>query len=271
VKPISTWPSIRDGATRVYVAGHVSCRYSQADLTAMRQKTLELPAKTIAPAVLKNSDDQTIAGLHAVARAIQVGRLQSVDFLKWGAIASPRFFARPIMAHSLTRYAAEGAWGISPHLIPHRTLHSLSGTLSQILNIQGPNYGVGGGWDGAAEALLAGSAILADGELPGLWVVLTGFDPEVCPPPTQDPAAKAPDNTCVAVAMALTPGTTRDVSLGLTVAMDRQDGVDEAAPSLTLEGLAAALSGEAPMTEWVLPCGGWVRLEHLGAAVETCQ
>jgi hypothetical protein len=85
------------------------------------------------------------------------------------------------MAAALQRFAAEGAWGVSPHLIPHRSRHSISGTVSQALKIHGPNFGVGGGPGGTVEVLLAATALLEGKRLPGVWIVLTCLDPESPP------------------------------------------------------------------------------------------
>src|SRR5262249_6770324 len=127
----------------------------------------------------------------------------------WGVLAAPRFLGRACLAQALQRFALEGAWGVSPHLIPHRSLHSVSGTVSQALGIHGPNFGVGGGPDSAAEGLLAAAALVAEQRVPGVWLVLTGWDPE---PVLDSPGMPSPnghpreaDSSCLAAALALTP------------------------------------------------------------------
>ena len=65
---------------------------------------------------------------------------------------------RAAVAAGLQRYQNEGAWGASPHLPPHRSLHSPSGTISQLFKIHGPNYGVCGGPGCATEILAAAAA-----------------------------------------------------------------------------------------------------------------
>jgi hypothetical protein len=117
-------------------------------------------------------------------------------------LAAPRFLGRPTMAAALTRFRAEGAWGVSPHLIPHRCLHSLSGTVSQALQVHGPNFGVGGGPGGEAEALRAALALLTGQRLPGVWVVLTRLDPEL---PPDGSGLPPPGSSCAALALALAP------------------------------------------------------------------
>jgi hypothetical protein len=155
---------------------------------------------------LKHADEQTVVGLAAVYQAIHDAYLcpdgDIALFHSWGALAAPRFLGRPTLVSALHRFAAEGAWGVSPHLIPHRSLHAISGTVSQALKIQGPNFGVGGGPSAAAEVLLAAAAMIECQGVPGVWVVLTGYDPECAP----DAAGRLPAGTaCVGLALALTP------------------------------------------------------------------
>ena len=46
--------------------------------------------------------------------------LDPASFTDWGVIGAPRFMGRAAMAQALQKFDQEGAWGISPHLIPHR-------------------------------------------------------------------------------------------------------------------------------------------------------
>jgi hypothetical protein len=259
------------GTSRCLVAGHAACRMPLSELQGLRQVRLEMQGKLLPANFFKHSDEQTIAAMHAAARVVQGPAWANEDFQDWGAVACPRFFARAPMAAALQRYEAEGAWGISPHLIPHRSLHTVSGTLSQALKIHGPNYGVGGGTDGAAETLLAAAALLAGGTVRGVWVLLTGFDPEVVPIYPFSSDSPAPASDCVAVALALRPAHASQSGLFLEVGMDRLGMHNRLAETLSLEKLAAVLhDGPAP-AEWKLNCGGWCRLEFAGAAVEICQ
>jgi hypothetical protein len=160
---------------------------------------------------LKHADEQTIVGLAAVLAALRepsvtpdasTAKWTSDRFRDWGVVASPRFLGRSAMAASLQRYRAEGAWGVSPHLIPHRSLHSLSGTISQALAIHGPNFGTGGGPGGDREALLSAFALLQGQQVPGVWVVCTRLDPEAGP----DDSGQLPAECFLeGLALALTP------------------------------------------------------------------
>jgi hypothetical protein len=210
---------------------------------------------------LKHADEQTVAALTAVFEAVRVHGLAPANrpapFHDWGAIAAPRFLGRPLMTLALPRFQQEGAWGVSPHLIPHRSLHSISGTVSQALKIHGPNFGVGGGPGSEAEALLAGISLLDDMKLPGVWIVFSRLEPEsACDPATGRPV---PGTVAHGLALALTPpgSSPGRPTLELTFQPGRSS-----APPLTLavlEGLLAGLSGRAE-PELAVPLGGVGRL-----------
>jgi hypothetical protein len=272
VKPINPQSlSSRGCAVRSHVAGWAAYRFSAAELPSLRQKPGLFLGAPLPPSSLKHSDEQTIAGLVAVSRAIDKHGLNHVDFRSWGVIAAPRYLGRATLAVALARFATEGAWGISPHLIPHRSLHSPSGTISQVLKINGPNYGVGGGADGAAEALVTASAMLADGEVPGLWLVLTGFDPELVPTNPGAEEAPLPSSDCIAVALALVAAEKQDMGLCLSVGAGDTGPQDvEGQSFFGLEDFAATISSGATLSRWRLRTGGWVMWGHAEAAVETC-
>jgi hypothetical protein len=130
------------------------------------------------PTLLKHADEQTVVGLSAILHAIAAHGLQNISFTDWGVLAAPRLLARSAMIVSLQRFLAEGAWGVSPHVIPHHSLHSMSGTISHALKMHGPNFGVGAGHEGAVEVLFSAIAMLQQRQLPGLWVVWTALEPE---------------------------------------------------------------------------------------------
>jgi hypothetical protein len=152
--------------------------------------------------VLKHLDEQTIAGLAAVSRTIHTYGLEQPGFRSWGVIAAPHFLGQTTLVPSLQRFRAEGAWGVSPHVIPHHSLHSVSGTMSQIFKIHGPNLGVGGGPGATGEALLSAAAWLGRQQVPGVWVVITTLDPQGALDADGRPE---PGTGCVGLALALVP------------------------------------------------------------------
>ncbi len=184
------------------VAADAVVRVSLDSLAELRRNPGPVRGEPLPASFLKHADEQTIAGLSAVYQAIDQAGLQATCFRDWGVVAAPRFLGRPTMAAALQRFAAEGAWGVSPHLIPHRSLHSISGTISQALKIHGPNFGVGGGPGGTVEVLLAATALLEGKRLPGVWIVLTCLSPES---PPDESGRLAPETQAVGLALALTP------------------------------------------------------------------
>jgi hypothetical protein len=250
------------------VAGLAALRVPAGELSALRQKPGGVGGEPLPASFLKHADDQTVAGVAAVLRAIGEHGLGDVSFREWGVVAGSRFMGRTALAAALLRFKAEGAWGISPHLIPHRSLHSLSGTISQALKVHGPNFGSGGGPGGAAEALLTGSALLHGG-LPGVWVVLTGWEPE---PVTDDTGRVVNgDGVCNAVALALMAAALPSPRLTLRVVPAspeaRRNG-HGGVTLLSLEGMVRALAepaGPRAAVVWHLPSGGRVELVRLPA------
>jgi hypothetical protein len=242
---------------------YAAVRVLPEELPALRQHPGPGLGERLPAGLLKHADEQTVVGLAAILEAIDRYRL-TLPFTDWGVLGATRFLGRVTLAASMRRFAAEGAWGLSPHLIPHRSPHALSGTISQALKIHGPNFGVGGGPHGAGEAVLTAAALLGTRPLPGAWVVLTGWDPE--PAPDRDGGSATPA-ACCAAALALVPARAGWSGLRLRVG----PGTGRAAPAwaaepLTLEQLVAVLAaGEmpAPPLTWALPHGGWLRLERV--------
>jgi hypothetical protein len=165
--------------------------------------------------LLRHSDEQTVVALAAVLHAIEQAGLPW-DFAGWGVVAAPRFIGRTSVAGAVPRFIAEGPWGMSPHIIPHRSLHSVPGTLSQALALHGPNFSAGGGPGADEEALIAGVTLLHGARLPGVWVVVTRLFPDG---PCDRAGHAGPGTIAEAVALALTPvtqATTKRLELAVT-------------------------------------------------------
>ncbi len=166
------------------VAAHAWVRVPPERLPDLRRRPGPGFDEPLPAAMLKQADEQTVAAIAAVAHAIHRHGLDSSSFHSWGVLAAPYYMGRPAMAAALQRFQTEGAWGASPHLPAHRSLHSPSGTISQLFKMHGPNYGVGGGPGCATEILTAAAALLDARRVHGVWVVLTAFDPDL--PPHRD-------------------------------------------------------------------------------------
>jgi hypothetical protein len=240
------------------------------ELPTLRRQPGPTIRATLPANFLKHSDDQSVAGLAVVLRAIEKGSLQGTDFTAWGIVAAPQFLGRATLVSALQRFAAEGAWGMSPHFIPHRTQHAVAGTISQALKIHGPNFGTGGGRTSTLEALLAGAVMVEGSRLPGAWIVLTGWDPELIPDREGNPTAST---LCRAVAMALVAPRPAWRGPRLRVLPGRGDKpalIRRGAAAPSLAGLEAFLTA-CEMTEtratavvWELEGGGRLELEQAG-------
>jgi hypothetical protein len=196
------------------VLAHAAVRVSLAAAAELRRQPGPPDSPALPGNFLKHADEQTIVGLSALFHAIVVHGLRDVAFTDWAVLAAPRFLARSAMIASLLRFQAEGAWGMSPHMIPHRSLHSLASTVNLALKSNGPNLGVGGGPGGAVEVLLAAVAMLERCRLPGLWIVWTAQEPDGA----LDHTGRAdPATVCRALAVALTPARSDGAGLRLHV------------------------------------------------------
>jgi hypothetical protein len=186
------------------VTGHGLFRMSPKDVPALRRRPGPIPNgwRSVPLSLLRYSDEQSIAGTAAVFAAIESMGLPPEAFEGWGVVAASRYLGRANLSLALRSFLAEGVWSTSPHLIPHFALHSPSGTISLALGLHGPNLGVGGGLYAAAEGFLAALTWLSSGRVPGVWLVFSGWNPELIP----DRCGNDPSpSECQAMAMALEP------------------------------------------------------------------
>lgn len=241
------------------IVGFGIIRSTADDIRELRRNPVPLPGKPLAATFLKHAEDQTVAGLAAVYQAIHNFQLDERAFRHWGVIAAPSFPGRASMAEALKRFACEGPWGISPHLIPHQSLHAVSGTISQALAIHGPNFGIGGGPGAVTEALLVVASLMADADLPGLWVVLTDHDGEFVP---------HSQSGCRALAIALAPAGVSSIHMALHLCPWVDSTVDGTtpdwhgwAPLRNVGDLLDAFSANGRCNgNWRLGDAGWAQL-----------
>jgi Beta-ketoacyl synthase, N-terminal domain len=277
VKPIGS-PRARpaDQAVCCAVAAHGVIEADSQAVAALRTAPSPPGVPALPANFLKHADEQTVVGLFAVFQAIQNHGLADEDFADWAVIAAPRFFGRAILAAALRRFSLEGAWGVSPHLIPHRSQHSLSGTISQALGIHGPNLGVGGGPSSASEVALVAASFVAKEEVPGLWVVLTAWDPE---PTFSDVAATSRNglssptpSTCKGVALALRAGDPADSGITIRVCPADRHGTSNGNGNgrhsrlsvFSGESLLEALARPSSAAiAWRLGASGWIEMDGL--------
>jgi hypothetical protein len=248
------------------VIAHKVTTFSTDMFSTLRRRPGPGLGESLPANFLKHADEQAVAGLAAVLSAIADFQLTPAQFRQWGIIAAPCFLGRATLATALGQFASEGPWGLSPHFIPHRSQHAVSGTISLALKIHGPNFGSGGGSTGVVESLLAGMVLLSDDSLPGLWVVVTGWHPESIPTKT---SAAPLHGSCLAMALALTahqPGASRP-KLTVTVSQ-HANGSGKSGLEPALVDFAAVLSklasGEGTDGNVHWRCHGGVTIELSG-------
>jgi hypothetical protein len=243
------------------VKGYALFRMTPSDVPALRKKPGPIPDgwRRVSPSLLRYADEQTIAGTAAVFTAIEVMGSHPGRFEGWGVVAASRYLGRANLAVALRSFMAEGVWGTSPHLIPHFALHSASGTISLALGLHGPNLGVGGGRHAASEGFLAALTWLAAGVVPGVWLVLSGWSPELVP----DPGGTTPHaGECMGLALALV-GAGIDAGRPVFRAVFGADGHRDGDLSGDLEWLAERLKdrGEPLARTIATDASGRLRIE----------
>jgi hypothetical protein len=235
----------RSPAAGCIVAAWAARREPVEAIPDLRRQPGPMPGEPLPVSFLKHADEQTVIGLAAVCHAA-VGHWNE-NLRAWGVLGAPRYMGRFAMAPALLRYREEGCWGVSPHMIPHRSLHALSGTVSQALKIHGPNFGTGGGPGGEGEALLTALALLHGKHLPGVWVVFTRVDPELAPDDTgRPPPGSHLDGLALALKRPLAENGPGDGGVRLTLRIGSADSAGPATP------LSAGAFNLAVLREWLL-------------------
>jgi hypothetical protein len=244
---------VRESNVCCHIAGLVVERADVAAIALRRKATIAFGGQTLPTSFLKHAEDQTVLAVHAVLNVITRQCWHERSFANWGVLAAADFFGRATNAQTIERFRADGAWGVSPHVIPHQSFHAISGTISQALQIHGPNLGAGSGPNTAPDAILLALTILAGGELPGVWLVLSGHESEYIP----QPGVKTAPPRCVAAALALTPGAF--AGGGAYLAIDHaRAGVSSSAlyPDFDLLSFLEAVSSGAG--KWRLSDSHWL-------------
>ncbi len=266
VKPVSSAPLTRQSiAADVLSWGTVRAWPEQ--LAQWRKQPSPMPPEPFSPALIRHSEEQTIAALWATCEAAASMDAKPDSFANWGVIAAPRLMGRAGNASAFERFRDEGPWGISPHMIPHHSLHAVSGTISQILKTHGPNFGVGNGPRSSSEGWLTAATLLSEGILPGLWLVIVGHVDEYIPSQGDAPASRL---ECEAAAFALAPSRGSHTGLHLRICPeDLLKGGPINAPFLasmpdfSLTQLVDELGRRdaPPAGMWRLPGAGWIEIE----------
>ena len=160
------------------------------------------PGVPLPASALRNADEQSVVGLAAVISAKRQANLTKEQCAEWAVVAAPRYLGRITLTAAVRRFRVDGAWCMTPHIVPHQSQHAVAGVISQLLSVRGPCLGVGAGPGGCAEAAQSAATILDRESVPGVWLVMTGWDRE----PVLDEQNKLQaDVVCHALALGLTP------------------------------------------------------------------
>jgi len=228
-----------------------------AEWAALRQNPGRLPGRPGTASALKHAEDQTILGLAALLRALELRHGEEAANAEWGVVAAPRFLGRLGAAAFMDRFRRQGCIGISPQTIPNLSLHAMSGTLTMMMGIHGPNFGVGGGHGNVSEGLLAALALQHERTCPGIWLILTECWPEPIPDVQGRNTAQDAVGHAVALGLSGSPGVQADLELRFRLE-------PTLGTSATVAGLVGFLRSHASgqgSKRWKCPLPGGGRLE----------
>jgi hypothetical protein len=238
-----------------------------ADFAPYRKGPPLVPGVDLPGHFLKHADEQTITALAAVRQALAQSGLTPADMTGWGVVAAPRFIGRLAGAEVLDKFPRSGNSGVPAYQVAQNSLHSVSGAASIALGLHGPNVGIGGGPWSVAEGLTTALSLFDPALVPGLWLLMSQFDPEPIPDAQGNPQNNP---LCYAVAIALdwraaTPGR---LSLALDGPLAR--GGKSPWPEPTVPELAACIDAASRglPTRWQcrLPWGGRIEMKLPAAA-----
>jgi hypothetical protein len=180
------------------VAGGTA-RLTSPELAKCRKELMENLPKPLSPQFLRHSDEQTLTSLLAISEAIRSANMTSSVFQDWAIVSSSRNLGRSAFAAVVDKYRDEGPWGVSVHVIPHCTAHSVAGTISLALESHGPC--IGAGLQDDSDALLAAACILQRPNWFGAWVVFSTWSSDLA---IETKVRTNSESTCLAAAIAVT-------------------------------------------------------------------
>ena len=105
MKPVLSFtrsPSVACGVTQ-----HATLRADAGELARLRRQPGTWRDATFSPALLKHADDQTVAALAVMLRALG-SQMPPERFHDWGVIAAPTLFGRDGTATALNRFRRRG-------------------------------------------------------------------------------------------------------------------------------------------------------------------
>ena len=219
---------------------------------------------------LKYADEQTVAAVSAIDRAIQSHEIDLSQRRNWPIIAAPRFLGRVAGPAVIRGYEQGGPQSVSPHIIPQNSLHSVSGALSILLASHGPNVGIGGGPESLDDAILAAFSLPGMSGAEGCWLIATAWNPE----PVADRQGRfSNEPICHACALSLQFTATGSAGGELQFQPARTQRADDRSlrPQMSVSHIVSQIEqlagGESCHLAWALNWGGEVALSVRAAGV----
>ncbi|MFN0016994.1 MAG: hypothetical protein ACKVP0_01975 [Pirellulaceae bacterium] len=240
--------------------GHARC--SAAEIAGLRKTIPRWAAADTQAHFFKYSDEQTILAVRALDSLIEGNGIDIKELANCAVIAAPQFLGRVQGANAFARFLHNGAQGISPHLIPQHSLHSVSGAISVLLGSQGVNLGVGGGPHSLDDAFLTAATLLKSGNAKSCVLVCTAWDPE--PLPNRDGQCTN-EPICHAFAFALQHANT--AAAGGTIRLDLNNTLPSSAGEQASATVAKVVDEMTAAENLMLPRRLQWRM-NWGAAVE---
>ena len=192
-----TAPVAPTGVCTIRGTAFVTARLSE--MIALARQPVPAGGPTIPTRFFRHADEQTVVGLRAVLQIVAATRDEYSNLSSDGVVGASCRAGQPTAARTMISLERKGTVGVTPHVVPQCSLHSLASAVSVALGMHGPNVGVAGGPQAAVEGLLT-AATLTPALPPSahLWLIVTGWDNQ----PELDRDGNAQNNpTCRGMAM----------------------------------------------------------------------
>lgn len=233
------------------IGSHALVEARLSEIGPLRDRATPADTPPLPPRFLRHADEQTVVGVRAVLEAMAAHPAPRPSFAGYGVVAAPCRAGRFATAQSLAQARVGGGVAVSPHVVPQCSLHALAGAVSVAFGMHGPNLGSSGGSHAVAEGLFTALSLLADeaaapaGGVPGMWLVLCGWDREPALDEQGRPtaAASADEPICRALAVAITADIEAGNGMQLAIHLPGLAAVRPAAgprPTVTDDILALA-------------------------------
>ncbi|MFM7185561.1 MAG: hypothetical protein ACKO4Z_12435 [Planctomycetota bacterium] len=256
----------RRAACAIQAHAYVEAAFSR--IAGLRDEPPPTGAPSLPTRFLRHADEQTVVAVRAVLEASTL-LPEPVAAARCGVVAAPCQAGRIATARSLALLQTGGAVTVSPHIVPHCSLHSVAGAVSVAFGMHGPHVGIGGGPDALSEGLFTALSLIDSGmpdPCDAVWLLVSDWESE---PELDSHGEPLGEPVCRALAMLLAPeaaaaGTEPRIALVTPAGQWPADPPDE--PDVDLAAFARAIdmcrSGMA-LASWAVNCpwGGRVRVE----------